>query len=402
MFSEKINDLVKKSEELGKSNKIKERELLNLLEKCSTGESLEIEEIFQLINATFDEKNREMIIDFSINYRRPRDKEILLLPPLYFSNICENNCLYCNFSSKGIRLSYEEFLEELNTLLDMGYRSIELVSSQDPELYIHEKGFNLENQIFNIEKVIRYFEITHERLKEAGGGMITSNIPPVDYKSFQKLKSAGLDCYLIWLETLNPAQYSKLHYKKGPKSNQAFRIDSLETAIQAGINHVAGAFLKGLYDWRKEEIILYMFDKYLKEKYGKGFSIIGTPRLKGKFTKSKLVKKYQVPDSEYELNIALDRILFDGILWLQTRESFSLNRYLINKFGGGVILTLTSCTSPGGYYKPPKSHSQFPVYKQDLKESVSILKDDGFTVHFSWDSNTLYTFLRNKSNYQIK
>ena len=183
-------------------------------------------------------------------------------------------------------------------------------------------------QRFSIAGAVRYFELARERLSSNGGGMLTSNIPPLDVGSFRRLKSAGLDCYLVWLETFNPRQYEQLHYARGPKINQAFRLDSFERAIDAGITHQAGAFLKGLYDWRQEEAVLYLLDRHLKKRNGLGFSIIGTPRLKGEFLRSPLVKPYQVSDDEYELNIALDRILFDGILWFQTREPFSLNSRL--------------------------------------------------------------------------
>jgi len=394
-FSQKLDKLFNEAKKIGKSKPLSPKVLLSLLEKCGNGKSLEIDEVIELVNSTGREENKKLILDFSAHYKRPHDQEILLLPPLYFSSICENKCVYCDFSAnKGVRLSYDELLDEFNALLDMNYRSIELVSSQDPELYSHCEGFDLENQSYDIDKAAQYFEIAKKRLKEKGDGMLTSNIPPVDVDSFKMLKEAGLDCYLSWMETLNPKQYSKLHYKKGPKANQAFRLDSFDKAIEAGIDHIAGAFLKGLYDWKKEEVVFYLFDKYLKKRNGRGFSIIGSPRLKGPFIESKLVKPYQVSDEDYELNIALDRILFDGILWLQTRESFALNQRLITRYGGGLILTLTSCTSPGGYYKLSKSKAQFPVFKQDLQKSVDSLEKCGYEAIFNWDCKTLLDFQR--------
>ena len=394
MFSDKFEDIISGTESVGKADPISEKVLLSLLQKGVYGSGLELEEIIELMASTYDEKNRRLILDFSANYTRPHNQEILLLPPLYFSSICENSCLYCDFSFKGAHLSYEEFLKELDALLETGYRSIELVSGQDPELFIHADFFDMEDQKFNVEKAARYFELTKKRLNENGGGMLTSNIPPVDINSIEKLKSSGVDCYLSWLETFNPAQYSKLHSKDGPKAFQAFRLDCFEKAIEAGIDHVAGAFLKGLYDWRKEEVVLYCFDRYLKENTGHGFSIIGTPRLKGPFAESGLVRRYAVSDDDYELNIALDRILFDGILWLQTREPPAVNRQLIARYGGGIILTLDCSTAPGGYSGPPKAKAQFPVYRQKLSKAVSELEDGGYEVHFRWNSKTLSQFQR--------
>ncbi len=401
MFSERLKNIVAASENIMQKNAIGEGALLSLLEKSAKGIMLDVEEMTSLMCGTYQEKCRKMILEFSKNYERPHDRDILLLPPLYFSSTCENNCLYCDFSSDGHRLTLDDFSNEFNTLIDMGYRSIELVSAQDPAMYLHDASYDLvENQVFHIDEVLKYFAFARKRLDENGGGMLTSNIPPVDVGSLGRLKSAGLNCYLLWLETFNPRNYSKMHYQKGPKANQAFRLDSFESAYKAGIEHFAGAFLKGLYDWRKEEVVFYFLDRYLKEKAGHGFSIIGTPRLKGAFSRSDLVREYMVSDEDYELNVALDRILFDGILWLQTRESFETNRHLIAQYGGGVILTLSSSTAPGGYFRPTSAKPQFPVFKQDLDNSVSLLQEGGCQVHFNWDSKVLSSFQRNGNVFQ--
>jgi 2-iminoacetate synthase len=394
MFSDHLLEAVRTAEKVGQTPPLTAPEFRALLEKSASQGMLEDEEIVALLNGTQSSRNRELALEFAREDRRPHDTEILLLPPLYFSSICENQCLYCDFSHEGVRLSLPEFTEEFSTLVDLGYRSIELVSSQDPEIYLKLPEYCEDAQAFDLKGVLPYFEASSQALREAGGGMLTSNIPPVDRDSFKQLHAAGLDCYLIWLETFNPDQYKKLHYRHGPKNSQAFRINSIEEAIAAGMEHVAGAFLKGLYDWRKEAVVLYLFDRYLQEKRGRGFSIIGTPRLKGKFTQSSLVKPYGVSDEDYALDIALDRILYDGILWLQTRESFPFNLELIERFGGGVILTLTSSTAPGGYSKPPGARAQFPVYKQDLEESVFQLEEKGFKVRFDWTPDVLVDFLR--------
>jgi hypothetical protein len=157
---------------------------------------------------------------------------------------------------------------------------------------------------------------------------------------------------------------------------------------------VAGAFLKGLYDWRKEEVMLYLLDRHLKDRWGSGFSIIGSPRVKGRFLGSNIIKEHAVTDEQYELNIALDRVLFDGVLWLQTREHFDFNRRLVNTYGGGVVMTLTCSTAPGGYSKPSKGGSQFPVFMKGLEDAVRNLEEDGFNVRFSWDSGDLKAFQR--------
>jgi 2-iminoacetate synthase len=365
-----------------------------LLEKAARGLILDAEEMTALLAGTRNDRSRRTILEFARHYRRPHDREILLLPPLYFSSICENRCKYCSFSADGSRLSLEEFGREVDALIGMGYRSIELVSSQDPAIYLKHAGFHPQRQRFRIHEVAKYFDLLHSRIGAQGGGMITSNIPPLDVTSMKRLRKAGLDCFLIWLETLHPDQYRRLHHAEGPKADHAFRLNSFERAFQAGMPHVAGAFLKGLYDWRHDAFLFYRLDAYLKEKYGHGFSIIGTPRLKGAFMKSRLVRDFQVSDPDYELNLALDRVLYDGILWQQTRESANRNRRFMQRYGAGVILTLTSCTAPGGYSAPPRARAQFPVHKQNLAQEVRRLEDLGFRLHFNWNSDTLTQFQR--------
>jgi len=390
MFSEELPTILERAAAIGEGSPISEATTAGLLDKAQAGQTLSGDEIFSLIEGLSEPANAEVVLDRARGQRRPLDDQVLLLPPLYFSSICENTCAYCDFSlGGGTRLTPSGFKREVDALIELGYRSIELVSSQDPELYVHCDGFDLEDQRFELNGAARYFEILRASLSASGGGMITSNIPPVDTESFRKLKAAGLDCFLTWLETFDTTQYGRLHTRKGPKGNQAFRLDSFERARAAGIEHVAGAFLKGLADWRREELVLYMFDRYLKERFGRGFSIIGTPRVKGRFVRSGAIRQYDVSDSEYELNIALDRLLFDGILWLQTRESFDFNRHLINTYGGGVILTLTSSTAPGGYAAPAETHSQFPVFKQDLDRAVATLQRDGLEVRFGWTAQDL-------------
>lgn len=393
MFSDIFEKSVEIAERVGTFAPMPVREFIQLLEKACRY-PLSDDELVVLINATRSEANCEIVLEFASGYRRSHDKELLLLPPLYFSSICENACRYCSFNKSGKRLDLDEFEREFSFLVSLGFRSIELVSSQDPDIYIKTSGYSPEKQTYQTDMVLPYIELASRILKENGGGMLTTNIPSLDPESLENLRKNGLDCFLIWQETFNPGQYKKLHAFDGPKTSQRFRLDSMENSITAGIKHLAGAFLKGLYDWRKEEVLLYIFDQYLKTKKGRGFSIIGSPRVKGYFTESPLISHYSVSDYEYEVNIALDRILFDGILWLQTRESFDFNRKMINRFGGGVILTLLSSTAPGGYAVQTSAGEQFPVFKQDLFDSVALLEEDGFVVRYDWTEADLSAFQR--------
>jgi 2-iminoacetate synthase len=390
MFSEKLQEIVAFLRGLDAIPIAEPEEVRRLLEKRAGGADLTLEEIARLVVSASAPGNRELILDFSRAYRRPLDDKVLLLPPLYIDSRCENHCRYCNFGRHdGERLSVEEFREEFDRLLEIGYRSIEIVSSHDPELFVRKPDFDPADQSFEIDGLLEYFDAARAAFGRAGVGMLTTNIPPLDTASLKRLKAAGLDCFLVWAETFDPEQYRKLHVGHTPKARQSYRLDSFERAIAAGIEHVAGAFLKGLFDWRREEVVLYALDRHLARQNGRGFSIIGTPRIKGPFRNSGLIRSYDVSDETYELNIALDRVLFDGVLWLQTRESFAFNRRLIETYGGGIILTIDSSTAPGGYKRKPKGGEQFPVHKSDRGKAVGELEAAGFEVVFDWTAETL-------------
>lgn len=393
LFSQLLENSRRLAERVGQTPPLPPGDFSGLLESASR-RPLADDELVELINGTRSEANGRAAIDFAAACRRPHDREILLLPPLYFSSICENTCRYCNFRQKGQRLGLAEFEREFSFLVGLGFRSIELVSSQDPEIFRRAGGCTLDDQRFAMDAFLPYLRAASGILAGAGGGMLTSNIPPVDGDSLRVLRENGLDCFLVWQETFDPGQYGRLHTPTDLKGRQHFRLDSMQRAVAAGIPHLAGAFLKGLYDWRKEEVLLYLFDRHLKSLNGRGFSIIGTPRVKGPFSRSPLIRRYQVADGEYEVNLALDRILFDGILWLQTREPFAFNRSLIRRLGGGVILTLACSTAPGGYAVPAASPAQFPVFNEKVRENVELLAEDGLTVHFAWDRRVLESFQR--------
>jgi 2-iminoacetate synthase len=397
MFSELLPTFVASVERIGTFPPARNAEFLDLLERATQRE-LSDDELLALVNGTRDEMNAQTLLRFAAANSRRHDREVLLLPPLYFSSICENACSYCSFRTDGVRLTLDQFKQEFAFLVDLGFRSIELVSSQDPLLYRHAEQFSFEEQHFHTTALLPYVAQASQILREAGGGMLTTNIPPLDLDALRDLKEAGLDCFLVWQETFNSPQYQKLHASRGPKGNQRFRLDAMENASAAGIRHLAGAFLKGLYDWRKEEAMLYLFDRYLKRTIGRGFSVIGTPRIKGRFANSRLIKSYSVSDCEYTLNLGLDRILFDGVQWLQTRESFDRNLALLDTFGAGVILTLLSSTAPGGYATASSTRNQFPVHKQDLRTSVAILQEHGFAVRLAWDSQYLSEMQRHFTN----
>src|SRR5512137_1388181 len=102
MFSANLEKSVQLAERVGLSPPLPAAEFTRLLDRASRGHLSE-PELVELINGTRSDANCDIVLDFASSYRRPHDREILLLPPLYFSSICENACQYCNFRQDGKR-----------------------------------------------------------------------------------------------------------------------------------------------------------------------------------------------------------------------------------------------------------------------------------------------------------
>jgi 2-iminoacetate synthase len=363
------------------------KQVTEILEKRLSGQKLTEREAVTLIRASdispFDEK----IISAASQLERPRKNEVFVLPPLYISSSCVNACTYCNFHGKGKSLSLNEFEDEFRWLVDSGHRSIELVFGQDPKMFVPETNFDGKDQRYDVTKVAEYFQKAKQILDQNGGGMLTINAPAVDELSYHKLKNAGLDVMLLWQETFNPMRYQKLHPGNTPKSFQDYRLNVYDRARNAGMEHIAGTFLKGLYDWRVEEQMLCHLDRDLYERQGRGFSMIGTPRIKN-------FEKYHVSDEDYILNIALDLLIYSGPLWLQTRESWELNSKIYDQFGGGFIQTIDTSTAPGGYAKLGKGKAQFPVHPYQRNVIEKSLMQKGINTVYSWNVQDLSSIQR--------
>ena len=70
--------------------------------------------------------------------RQFTDVALLFLPPLYVSNHCVNNCVYCGFrneNNKTVRkqLSPDELKEEILALIRRGHKRLIMVYGEHPQ-----------------------------------------------------------------------------------------------------------------------------------------------------------------------------------------------------------------------------------------------------------------------------
>jgi len=267
---------------------------------------------------------------------------IVLFAPLYVSNVCVNNCLYCAFKADNPlverkTLTQEEIKQQVEWLLKRGHKRIllvagELVPSKEPANYYVE----------SIKTIYAASSGPH-RIKR-----VNINCAPLSTEGFKKIKSAGIGTYQLFQETYHDQTYRLMH-PSGPKSDPDNRIDAIDKAFAAGIDDVGIGALFGLYDYRFEVLALLMHVEHLENKFGVGPHTISVPRIEPAVG-ADLTRNipYQVSDEDFKKVVAALRLSvpYTGII-LSTRETPQMRNELVRL--GVSQISAESRTSPGGY-----------------------------------------------------
>ena len=114
--------------------------------------SLTLEQAAVLININKPEDYEKLFDAASYIKETIYGKRIVLFAPLYLSNYCTNNCLYCGFrvGNKTLHrstLTKEEIEREVKILLDQGHKRVLLLTGE------HPKEASLERLIEDINTV---------------------------------------------------------------------------------------------------------------------------------------------------------------------------------------------------------------------------------------------------------
>ncbi len=312
----------------------------------------------------------------NISYKKDSENLNIIIPQ-YHSNYCVNDCKYCGFkkSNKLIprkRLSFDEFKYEFNKIIEWGYRTIEFVFSSDP-------FFNA----IEIAKRINYAKESGQKRKIKI--RIGINTEPFEYKDYKLLYSAGLDFFVLWMETYSKDKYSFWHGVKTPKSDYNFRLSAYNEAIEAGIKNYGLGVLFGLNDWKYDVDALIQHGKKLEKQYGFPPYIIGLPRFKKAHSVSLNGLLNTVSDDEFKLICKTYKQSFPtSMLFFNTRENLKLNIDCCNE---NDLFTIDCGTFPGAfidYNVIKKGYEQFHTYYYDRKKILKKLEENDKNPIFEW------------------
>ena len=299
---------------------------------------------------------------------------LVLFAPLYLSNRCVNNCLYCGFSKENKNsdtrhLDTNEIREETRALISQGHKRLLIVSAENPAV--------------NIDYIENAIETVYNT-KEGNGDIrrVNINVAPMGVEDFKKLKQTGIGTYQLFQETYHRDTYSQLH-TSGPKSDYLKRLYACDIAQSAGIDDVGIGALFGLYDYKFEILALLFHTLHLEEVFGVGPHTISVPRLEqAEGSNIASTPPYPVSDADLKKIISVLRLAvpYTGII-LSTRENAALRNELI--YLGVSQISAGSKTLPGSYSNDRNGQGQFSISDERLlSEVIEDMTDRGFVPSF--------------------
>ncbi|KPA18367.1 thiamine biosynthesis protein ThiH [Candidatus Magnetomorum sp. HK-1] len=282
---------------------------------------------------------------------------IQLFTPMYLSNYCNNNCLYCGFNhdSKILRyqMTYEEVEKEAREIAKTGLKHI-LILTGDAPSKASESYLETCCQILK-----RYFS------------SISIEIYALDTEGYQKLIQAGVDGLTLYQETYNKSLYQKLH-PKGPKKDFQFRLNAPQRGAIAGMRNVNIGTLLGLDHWQQDIFFTALHARWLEDKFPETDISISLPRMRpydGCYQ-----PKCTVSDRDMVQMITAIRIFLNRCgITISTRENESFRNNTMKL--GVTKISAGSTTAVGGHTLSENQNKQFEISdKRSVDEMVHYLE----------------------------
>jgi 2-iminoacetate synthase len=348
-----------------------------ILEKGLLMKGLDLKDVAELSSIS----DPELLGELFAAARRVKDeiygKRLVIFAPLYISNLCANECLYCAFRARNTEikrraLTQAEIAEETRILISQGHKRVLLVAG---ESYPRE-GFSY---------VLKSIETVYGVRGEGAGEIrrVNVNVAPLTSDEFKLLKATNIGTYQLFQETYHRSTYKAVHLA-GKKADYDWRVTAPDRAMEAGINDLGIGVLFGLCDWRFEILALMQHIRHLEKEFGVGPHTVSVPRLEpaaGSDTANHPPKP--VSDVDFRKIVAILRLAvpYTGII-MSTRETASLRR---ETFALGVSqISAGSRTNPGGYGDgEQEDRSQFSLGDhRDLDEVVRDVAELGYIPSF--------------------
>lgn len=204
--------------------------MIDLINKLEKEQSLTLEEYEYLIeNRT--EEIAKILAEKAVEKRKEvYGNDVYIRGLIEISNICKNDCHYCgiragNKNCERYRLAKEQILECCDEGYPLGYRTFVLQGGED--------AFFTDDYISEIITAIK---------SKYPDCAVTLSLGERSFESYQKLRKAGADRYLLRHETADKEHYQKLHPENLSFDNRMVCLKNLKkTGFQTGCGFMVGS-----------------------------------------------------------------------------------------------------------------------------------------------------------------
>ena len=346
-------------------------QIKEVLNRAKNREGLDYKDIAILLQAE-DEKDLKEIYSLAGEIKKDiYGKRVVVFAPLYVSDYCVNNCVYCGHKRDNKfnrrRLTMDEVAQEVKILEQMGHKRLALELGEDP--------VNAP-----IDYVLECLDTIYKTQNNNGEiRRVNVNIAATTVENYKLLKEKGIGTYILFQETYHKPTYDKMH-PKSLKGDYNYHLTAFDRAMEAGIDDVGAGVLFGLADPRFEVLGLMMHNAHLEEKFGVGFHTISVPRLQPANGVSLENYPHLLDDKMFKKIVAILRIAvpFTGLI-LSTRETPEMRKELL-KYGVSQI-SAGSSTGVGGYKEREEGKEVKQFKTNDERSPIEILKEllsDGY------------------------
>ena len=200
------------------------------LDRLIRGEELTREDFLLLIEGRCEELEG-ILKEHAVRKREEiYERSVYIRGLIEISNICKNDCLYCGIraSSKKCdryRLTDEDILSACREGYALGFRTFVLQGGEDP--------------YFTDERLV---SLIKEIKRDCPDAAITLSLGERERESYERLKLAGADRYLLRHESATKSHYEKLHPKAMSYNNRMRCLSDLrELGYQVGAGFMVGS-----------------------------------------------------------------------------------------------------------------------------------------------------------------
>ena len=295
---------------------------------------------------------------------------IQLFIPLYISNFCVNECVYCGFHRgndiKRKKLSLAEIEVEAKAIAATGMRHLLLLTGEAPAI-----------------TPIDYLEDAVRLLKKYFAS-VAIEIFPLDENDYHRLCLAGVDGLTLYQEVYDQARYALVH-KAGKKTDYRYRLDAPERGARAGFRMVNIGALLGLGEVRSEVFFTGLHAKYLDDNFLPTEISLSLPRMNP--AEGGYHAEFVADDVSFvQFMTALRCYLPRAGITVSTREGAVFRDNLIRL--GATRFSAGSCTGVGGYGSRQETGTpQFEITdERSVDEVVLAIRNAGYQpVYKDWD-----------------